>query len=87
MQEKLAIFSMQANNSHMSTLLTEWNREAVRAAGGYEWWAAKFGVSRTALITWLDQGPPADRLLQIEAVTGIPRHRLRPELYDGYERT
>lgn len=68
----------------MNTQLADWSRDAVLAAGGYEWWAARLGVSRTALINWLDQGPPVDRLLQIETATGIPRHRLRPELYEGY---
>lgn len=29
---------------------------------------------------------PAGRVLKVEEVTGIPRHRLRPDLYPGPER-
>lgn len=31
---------------------------------------------------WLKQGrPPAERVLDIERLTGVPRHELRPDIY------
>lgn len=57
-----------------------------------EWMQAEWG-RKSALAVCLDLTPgavshwglvPAERLLAIEKYTGIPRHQLRPDLFDGY---
>ena len=40
------------------------------------------GVRRQAVRQWIISGRvPAERALAIERVSGVPRHRLRPDLY------
>ena len=41
--------------------------------------AAELGISQPAVSQW-DVVPPG-RVLDVERITGIPRHRLRPDLY------
>lgn len=41
--------------------------------------AAALGISRPAVAQW-DVCPPL-RVLQVEALSGVSRHRLRPDLY------
>lgn len=44
--------------------------------------AERFGVDRKTILRW-EQGAfpiPADRVLEVEAITGISRHDLRPDL-------
>lgn len=38
------------------------------------------GVTREAVWQWQEQ-IPAKRVLDVEKITGIPRHKLRPDLY------
>jgi DNA-binding transcriptional regulator YdaS (Cro superfamily) len=52
---------------------------AIEAAGGFNALARKLGVSPSTLWEW--RRVPAERLLQIEAVTKISRKKLRPDLY------
>jgi DNA-binding transcriptional regulator YdaS (Cro superfamily) len=52
---------------------------AMKAAGGEAKLAAALGISLPALYDWR-RIPPA-RVLQIEAVTGVRREILRPDLY------
>jgi hypothetical protein len=54
---------------------------AIEAAGGLRPLARALGISAGAIFKW--QRIPADRLLRIEAVTGVPREKLRPDLYRG----
>lgn len=42
---------------------------------------ALFGVHKTTVMRWEDGAIPAERVIEIESKTGIPRHRLRPDLY------
>lgn len=44
--------------------------------------AADFGVDRTTILRWERGEPniPADRVLEIERITGISRHELLPNL-------
>lgn len=37
------------------------------------------GLTRAAVVKW--ERVPADRLIEIERITGIPREQLRPDLY------
>lgn len=47
----------------------------------------RMGITRQAINKWLrDNKVPYKRLLQVEQATGIPRHELAPELFEGYER-
>ena len=44
--------------------------------------AEKIGVRYQAVQAWLRRGRvPAERVLAVEAVTGVSRHELRPDLY------
>lgn len=52
---------------------------AALAAGGFPSLAGKLGVTRQALYQW--KRVPAQHVLKIEALTKVPRHELRPDLY------
>jgi DNA-binding transcriptional regulator YdaS (Cro superfamily) len=56
--------------------------EAIRARGGYAEVARLLGVSRQAVYKWVYRRVPAERLAEVEWVTGIPRERLRPDIFD-----
>ena len=53
--------------------------EAIRAAGGIGALARALGVSQPAVSTW--RRVPAERVLAVEALTGVSRAVLRPDLY------
>lgn len=46
--------------------------------------ALKCGITPQAIAQW--KHVPADRVLRVEKVTGVPRHRLRPDLYPAPKR-
>ncbi|MDJ1159617.1 Cro/CI family transcriptional regulator [Chelatococcus sp. SYSU_G07232] len=52
---------------------------AISAAGGVRSLARQLGVSQPAVSTW--KRVPADRVLAVEALTGVARTTLRPDLY------
>ena len=54
-------------------------REAIRAAGGVTELARRVGVSQPSISNW--SRVPAQRVLAVEAATGITRGVLRPDLY------
>ena len=47
-----------------------------------EQFGARFGVHKTTVMRWEADGPPAERALEIEKATGVPRWQLRPDLWD-----
>lgn len=47
--------------------------------------AAMLGVNKTSTMRWCERGVPVDRLIEVERVTGIPRQKLRPDLFEGME--
>jgi TorA maturation chaperone TorD len=53
--------------------------EAIRAAGGIGALARALGISQPAVSNW--QKIPAERVLAVEALTGVRRSVLRPDLY------
>src|SRR6476661_298319 len=53
--------------------------EAIRAAGGVGALARKIGISQPSISNW--GRVPAERVLAVEAATGIDRSVLRPDLY------
>lgn len=59
-------------------------RRAVEVAGSQTSLARQVGVSQSTLWHWLNgsrRGAPAEVCEQIEAVTGISRHELRPDVF------
>jgi DNA-binding transcriptional regulator YdaS (Cro superfamily) len=57
--------------------------EAVRAAGGGGALAKKIGISQPSVSNWAQT--PAERVLSVEAVTGVDRTILRPDLYAEHQ--
>jgi TorA maturation chaperone TorD len=55
--------------------------EAIRAAGGVGELARQVGVSQPSVSNWTRI--PAERVVAVEAVTGVDRAILRPDLYSG----
>jgi molybdopterin-guanine dinucleotide biosynthesis protein MobB len=53
--------------------------EAIRAAGGVSALARKVGISRPCVSNW--NRVPAERVVAVEAATGVNRALLRPDLY------
>lgn len=53
--------------------------EAIQAAGGVTELARRIGIAQPSVSNW-DQ-VPADRVIAVEAATGVTRMRLRPDLY------
>jgi TorA maturation chaperone TorD len=53
--------------------------EAIRAAGGIGALARKIGISQPSVSNW--SRIPAERVLSVEAATGVGREILRPDLY------
>lgn len=54
-------------------------RQAIKARGGLSALARELGIAPASLFAW--RRVPAHRIVQVEAVTGIPREQLRPDLY------
>ncbi len=56
--------------------------KAIEAAGGRRVVAEAFGVRYQANEKWQRLGRlPAERVLLLEKLSGVPRHKLRPDLY------
>src|SRR6185369_4712471 len=53
--------------------------DAIRVAGGVSELARRIGISQPAVTNW--DRVPAERVLAVEAATGVPRIKLRPDLY------
>jgi TorA maturation chaperone TorD/DNA-binding transcriptional regulator YdaS (Cro superfamily) len=53
--------------------------EAIRVAGGVGALARKIGISQPSVSNW--SRIPAERVLAVEAATGVDRSALRPDLY------
>jgi transcriptional regulator with XRE-family HTH domain len=43
--------------------------------------ASSFNVNKSTVLRWEEGRIPAERVLDVERITGIPRHELRPDLY------
>lgn len=43
--------------------------------------AAAIGVNKSTVLRWLENRLPAERVLDVERITGISRHELRPDIY------
>jgi DNA-binding transcriptional regulator YdaS (Cro superfamily) len=61
-------------------------QEAIDAAGGQTALAAKIGVTQSLVHYWLNmskKGVAAEHVHAVHAATGIPAHRLRPDIFGG----
>ena len=58
-------------------------QEAIRAVGGVTELARRIGVSQPSISNW--RRVPAERVLVVEAVTGVTRATLRPDLYGEFD--
>lgn len=56
---------------------------AIKEAGGPKALSQKIGVTHQAISQWREC-PPL-RAIELERLTGIPRHELRPDLYPPNE--
>jgi DNA-binding transcriptional regulator YdaS (Cro superfamily) len=54
-------------------------KQAIKQAGGGAALALKLRLKRQAIYQW--QRVPPQHVQKVEEITGIPRHRLRPDLY------
>jgi DNA-binding transcriptional regulator YdaS (Cro superfamily) len=56
---------------------------AVENAGGQSALARKVGLRQQAIWHWINVSKrvPAERVLAVEAASGVPRHELRPDIY------
>src|SRR2546423_145059 len=52
---------------------------AIQAVGGVSELARRVGISQPSVSNW--DKVPAERVIAVEAATGVPRVRLRPDLY------
>lgn len=52
--------------------------DAAEMSGGLVALAAALGIKHQALYSW--KRVPAERVLDMERITGIPRHEIRPDL-------
>jgi len=57
-------------------------QEAIRAVGGVSELARRIGISQPSVTNW--DRIPAERVLLVEAATGVARAVLRPDLFDGH---
>jgi DNA-binding transcriptional regulator YdaS (Cro superfamily) len=52
---------------------------AIRRAGSYEKLGQMLGVTRQAVSKW--KTVPVHHIIAVERATGVPREKLRPDLY------
>jgi DNA-binding transcriptional regulator YdaS (Cro superfamily) len=54
-------------------------KAAIEKVGNRSILAEKLGISRQAVWSW--DRVPIDRIAAVERITGIPREKLRPEIF------
>ena len=59
--------------------------KAAEVSGGVVKLAQALGINYRSFHSW--KRVPAERVLDLERVTGIPRHELRPDLYEAPQPT
>lgn len=57
---------------------------AAEKAGGVVALSRELGIKHTALYSWTRV--PAERVLEIERITGISRHEIRPDIFGQPDR-
>lgn len=62
-------------------------RAAIKVVGNQATLAEKLGVRQQSVSEWVRRNTvPAERVLDIERLTGVPRHEIRPDLYPAERR-
>ena len=56
-------------------------RRAIERAGSVAALARALGISRASVNEWARV--PTDRVKAVESFTGVPRHELRPDVFDA----
>ena len=60
---------------------------AIESAGSQQALADLLGIKSPSIAEWKERGRiPANRVLDIERLTGVSRHELRPDLYPAERR-
>lgn len=75
----MSVSGLPLHGLHKSAL-----REACDLAGGQKSLAARIGTTQSMVWYWLvrsKRGVPGEFVLAVEAVTGISRHALRPDIF------
>lgn len=57
--------------------------QAAEKAGGVVALARELGIKHTALYSW--KRVPAGRVLEVERISGISRHAMRPDIFGAAE--
>jgi DNA-binding transcriptional regulator YdaS (Cro superfamily) len=57
--------------------------KAIAVAGGQNALAAALGVSQPTISYYLYQRCPAEKAIEIEIITRVPREEIRPDLFKG----
>src|SRR5579864_2704099 len=60
-------------------------QQAIHAAGGVTELARRISVSQPSVSNW--SRVPSERVIAVEAATGVSREVLRPDLYSGRDAT
>jgi hypothetical protein len=77
-QHRPATLELYVVEDHLKAL-----EEAIKIAGGTLKLGQLCGISRAAVCQWkVTGGVPIKRVLSVEAATGVPRSRLRPDYYN-----
>lgn len=58
--------------------IKEWLNETGHSQ---KWLGDQIGVTQVAVAKWCNKRVPAERVISIEKITGIPRTQLRPDIY------
>lgn len=61
--------------------MTQHLDKAINKLGGYPAVARKMGVTRQTLYRWASGKVPAEKILVIERKLGVPRTKLRPDIF------
>jgi transcriptional regulator with XRE-family HTH domain len=70
---------------HYVAMVTSNSIRSFRTSEGLtlEEFASRFGVHKSTALRWEENGVPAERVIAISRVTGIPARELRPDLYEA----
>ena len=60
--------------------------EAIRRLGSRGALAKRLGITRQAILLWPKRGPKAEHVKILEELSGVPRHEIRPDIYDPPDR-
>lgn len=57
-------------------------KQIVKEAGGQSEIARQLGLRQQSISEWVERNRvPAERVIEVERITGVPRHELRPDIY------